>query len=64
MKAERIKRPSEGENLTDAKLTQLLGALLQGDMGGSPGWADAIWPVEKAFIEAHENIVRSQETEQ
>lgn len=47
--------------LTDTERTQLLGALLQGDLGGSDAWADAIWPVEKAFVEAYAAIERAQE---
>lgn len=50
-------------NLTDADRTKLLMALLHGDLGGSEAWADSIWPVEKAFVEAYPHIVRSQETE-
>lgn len=39
-------------NLTDADRTDILAALLQGDLGGSDAWANAIWPVEKAFVAA------------
>ena len=49
--------------LTDAGRTQLLGALLQGDLGGSDAWANAIWPVEKAFVEAYAAISNSCEGE-
>lgn len=47
--------------LTDAERTQLLGALLQGDLGGSDAWANAIWPVEKAFVDNYAAIERAQE---
>lgn len=46
---------------TDEDRTELLGALLQGDLGGSEAWANAIWPVEKAFVEAYPTIIRNQD---
>lgn len=48
-------------NLTDEDRTELLAALLHGDLGGSEGWADAIYPVEKAFVAAYPTIIRNQE---
>ena len=47
--------------LTDQDRTDILGALLQGDLGGSEEWADAIWPVEAAFIAAFPVIENSCE---
>lgn len=48
-------------SLTDQDRTELLAALLQGDLGGSDAWANAIWPVEKAFVDNYAAIERAQE---
>lgn len=47
--------------LTDQDRTDILAALLQGDLGGSDAWANAIWPVEKAFVDNYAAIERAQE---
>ena len=46
--------------LTDQDRTELLGALLQGDLGGSDAWAEAVWPVEQAFVAAYPAITNSE----
>ena len=45
--------------LTDEERTEILGGLLQGTFGGSEAWADAIWPVEKAFVDNYAAIERA-----
>ena len=50
--------------LTDRDRTDILGALLQGDLGGSEEWADAIWPVEAAFIAAFPVIENSHQSKE
>lgn len=49
---------------TDQDRTDILGALLQGDLGGSEAWADAIWPVEQAFRQFHPDILNSMQERQ
>lgn len=59
---EALARLSRGVG-TDQDRTDILGALLQGDLGGSEQWATAIWPVEQAFVAGYPAIINSCEKE-